>query len=192
MSEEAEISRKVGRAFQMLVLQKHRYPGVKGWELKKTLGKDYPKYIEILNEEISKLGLSVKTVFEDAGEGKLESEQERMERARYFVVFGTSSISGSDAGTLGLRIDDIAVLAASLAYMIPRQGKARRREVEQVLREKFPKWKVQLNLDRFIRRGYLLETDDDDHVDMLQIGWRTKAEIDQKTLLNLILAEGAQ
>lgn len=185
MSEEAEVSRKVGRAFQMLVLQKHRYPGVKGWELKKVLGKEYGKYVEILNAEISKLGLAVKTVSEDASEGvKPESESERMDRARYFVVF-RDSLSRSDAGTLGLRIDDIAVLAASVAYMIPRRGRARRRELEQILREKFPKWKVQLNLDRFIRKGYLLERDDD----MLEIGWRTKAEIDHKTLLSLILSE---
>lgn len=182
MSEEAEVSRKVGRAFQMLVLQKHRYPGVKGWELRKVLGRDYMKYIEILNTEIARLGLAVKTVFEEVEERQPESE--RLDTARFFVVF-KDSLSGSEVGTLGLRIDDIAVLAASIAYMSPRQGKVKRRDLEEILREKFPKWKVQLNLDRFIRRGYLLEKDD-----MLLIGWRTRAEIDQKTLLSLILSEG--
>lgn len=203
MSDEAEVSRKVGRALQMLMLQKHRYPGVKGWELRKALGRDYQKYIEILNAEIFKLGLAVKTVEEDAEATK--SEQERMDGARYFVIF-KESLSGSDLGTLGMRIDDLAILAASIAYMIPRQGKVRRRELEQVLREKFPKWKVQLNLDRFVGKGYLMEGHDEGGggassrgsrgggagggSDKLHIGWRTKAEIDQKTLLSLILAEG--
>ncbi len=186
MSEEAEVSRKVGRAFQMLVLQKHRYPGVKGWELKKVLGSDYNRYLEILDAEISRLGLAVKTVFDDAEEGKPETESEKMDRARYFVVFRDSATAG-DAGTLGLRIDELAVLAASIAYITPRQGGVRRRELEQMLREKFPKWKVQLNLDRFVRKGYLMENDD-----MLQVGWRTRAEIDRQTLLSLILAEGSQ
>lgn len=180
MSEEAEVSRKIGKAFQMLVLQKHRYPGVKGWELRKVLGKDYTKYISILNIEIEKLGLTIKSVFEE----EERSEIEELDSARFFVVF-TDSLLGSEAGTLGLRIDDIAVLSTSIAYMVPRQSKVRRKDLEQMLREKFPKWKVQLNLDRFIRRGYLLEKDD-----MLYIGWRTKAEVDQKTLLNLILSEG--
>jgi len=182
MSEEAEVSRKIGKAFQMLVLQKHRYPGVKGWELRKVLGKDYTKYIDVLNIEIEKLGLTIKSVFEEEEEQR--SEIEKLDSARFFVVF-KDSLLGSEAGTLGLRIDDIAVLATSIAYMVPRQGKVRRKDLEQMLREKFPKWKVQLNLDRFIRRGYLLEKDD-----MLYIGWRTKAEVDQKTLLNLILSEG--
>ena len=183
MSEEAEVSRKIGRAFQMLALQKHRYPGVKGWELRKVLGKDYNKYIEILNTEIARLGLVVKTVFADVKANEEESKD--LDAARFFIIF-KDPLSGSETGTLGLKIDDIAILAVSIAYLTPRQGKVRRKDLEQILREKFPKWKVQLNLDRFISRGYLVEEEGD----LLLIGWRAKAEIDQKTLLSLILSEG--
>ena len=181
MSEEAQVSGKVGRAFQMLVLQKHRYPGVKGWELRKVLGKDYQKYIDILNTQIATLGLSVKTVSVEEKEN--QSESEVLDSARFFIVI-KEPLSRIETGTLGLRIDDIAVLAVGIAYLIPRQGKVRRKDLEQVLREKFPKWKVQLNLDRFIRRGYFVE-----EKDIIIIGWRAKAEIDQKTLLSLILSE---
>jgi hypothetical protein len=85
----------------------------------------------------------------------------------------------------GWRIDDLAVLAASIALITSRQGRAPRSDIEQILREKFPKWRVDINLDRFIRIGYLSK---DEH-DMLYIGWRSRAEIDQKTLMELLLAK---
>lgn len=183
MSEDiAEVSRKVRRASQLLLIQRHRTPGVKGWELRKILGKNYGKIIELLNDELNPLGLKVKTVLE---EGDLDSKPtpEELERARYFIVFKDPP-TPSDVATGGWRIDDLSVLAASLAYIISRRGKAPRKEVEKLLREKFPKWKVVFNLDRYVRRGYLLE----DKEALLYIGWRTRAEIDSKTLLNLILS----
>ena len=39
------------------------------------------------------------------------------------------------------------------------------------------------DIDRFIRRGYLEEDDEG----MLYVGWRTRAEVDQKALLGLLL-----
>lgn len=178
MSEE-EIGRKVGRAFQMIVLQKHRYPGVKGWELRRALGRDYMKYVEILSAEVSKLGLAIRNVTE---EDDAQESEDKFDSARFFVVL-RDQLPESQTGTLGMRIDDMAILAASVAYMIPRQGKVNRKHLEEMLREKFPRWKVQLNIDRFVRKGYLMEKDE-----VLSIGWRTKAEIDEKTLLNLVLS----
>jgi hypothetical protein len=41
-------------------------------------------------------------------------------------------------------------------------------------------------LDRFIKRGYL----DQDDKGLMRIGWRTRAEVDEKSLMTLILARG--
>ena len=39
-AERALLERKVRKAFQTLLLQRGRNPGVKGWELKRHLGRD--------------------------------------------------------------------------------------------------------------------------------------------------------
>lgn len=183
LSDEAEVQRKLKKASQLLLLQRHRSPGVKGWELKRALGKEYLKIIDVLRTELDRLGLEVKIVYDGSGKKAQEASSEDTDRARFFVVM-KGPLSQSEMVSSGWRIDDVAVLAATIAYINSRQGKAPRKQVEEILREKFPRWKVDMNLDRFVRRGYLLEGEDD----MLYIGWRTRAEIDQKTLTNLILA----
>ncbi len=183
LSDEAEVQRKLKKASQLLLLQRHRSPGVKGWELKRALGKEYLKIIDVLRTELDRLGLEVKIVYDGSGKKAQEASSEDTDRARFFVVM-KGPLSQSEMVSSGWRIDDVAVLAATIAYINSRQGKAPRKRVEDLLREKFPRWKVDMNLDRFVRRGYLLEGEDD----MLYIGWRTRAEIDQKTLTNLILA----
>ena len=65
-------------------------------------------------------------------------------------------------------------------------GRSGRKELERLLREKFPRWRVEYSLDRFIQRGYL----DQDEKGLLRIGWRTRAEIDEKSLMTLVLARG--
>lgn len=182
LSDEAEVQRKVRKASQLLLLQRHRSPGVKGWELKRALGREYVKIVGVLRSELDRLGLDLKVVHEGSVKKIEELSGEDPDRARFFVVM-KGPLSQSDMVSSGWRIDDVAVLAATVAYINSKQGKAPRRQVEELLREKFPRWKVDMNLDRFIRRGYLLESDD-----VLYIGWRTRAEIDQKTLTNLLLA----
>jgi len=180
---EAEISRKLKRASQLLFFQRHRKPGLRGWELKKALGKDFMSIIDVLNSELDKLNLQVKAVFEDVEVTDKPSE-EQLDRARFFITI-KNPLTVSDIIASGLRIDDIAALASTIALIISRQGKAPRSDVEQILREKFPKWRVDMNLDRFIRNGYLLE----DENNVLYIGWRARAEIDQKVLIELLLAK---
>jgi hypothetical protein len=178
--EEAEVARKVKRAAQLLLLQRHRAPGVKGWELKRALGRDYPKILEVLREELARLDLELKVIYEEEPQG--EPTPRQLDTARFFVVLKKPpTLSDLVAG--GWRIDDLSILAATLAYLISRQGKAPRKEVERLLREKFPRWRVEVNLDRFTRRGYLTEVEG-----VLAIGWRARAEFDQKTLLSLVLA----
>ncbi len=176
---EAEARRKVRRAAQMLLYQRHRLPGVRGWELRKALGKKYMEVVDILNRELDPLGMEVKVVYEQ-GQPPKEPKEEELASARFFAVLKAPEVEA----TSGLRVDDVAALAAALAYIVSRQGKAPRREVEELLREKFPKWKVELNVERFVKRGYLAQDEE-----MLYVGWRTRAEVDPKALLNLLLGE---
>jgi hypothetical protein len=176
MAEEkdvAELREKVARAAQLLLFRRHMQPGVKAWELKRDLGRNYLEVIKLLEDELGKLGLTVK---------KVEGGEEGSDSDRYFVTMrGHPAVS--EARTFGWRIDDMAILSVVLSYILSKQGKAPLKEVERVLEEKFPRWKVEQDVDRFIRRGYLEEDDEG----VLYIGWRTRAEVDQKALLGLLL-----
>lgn len=167
--KDDRISAKLKKASQLLFFRRHNIPGMKGWELKKKLGKDYLEIIKILNDELDKIGMEVKIV----GQGK-------MEESRFFVTMKDSAIEKAS----GWRVDDVAMLAATIAYIISKEGKAPRKDIEAILKEKFLAWKVNSGLDRFIRLGYLGEDGD-----LIYMGWRTRAEIDQKALLDLILSE---
>ncbi len=169
------MTRKLMIAAAMLLFASHRRPGVRGWELKHRLGKNYMKVIDILNSRLSQLGLRIKTVFEEEGE-------ENLDRARFYVTLA-HPLTMSDLVTAGWRIDEVAALAAALSVISSRGGKAPLRDVLEVLETKFPKWKAEAYLERAVRRGYINKTDDD----ILTIGWRTRVELDQKTLLKAVL-----
>ncbi len=169
--EAARAERKVKKAAQLLLFRRHNLPGVKGWELKKALGEDYLEIIELLNSFINKLGLEVRRLSADEA-GKSENDR--------FVVVLKEQMTDKASG---LRIDDVAMLSAALAYIISRQGRAPRKSVEDLLADKFPRRRVSSALDRYIRQGYLKEDEES-----LLIGWRTHVEVDSKTLMDLILA----
>jgi hypothetical protein len=175
-TDRALLDRKVRKAFQTLILQRGRNPGVKGWEMKRHLGRDYRKIIEVLSEELSLLGLEVYEVKGPEGTD---------DTSRFLLRFRDPPTI-SEAETSGIRIDDLAVLAASIAFINAKQGRVGRRELEQFLREKFPKWRVEYSLDRYVKRGYL----EQDDKSLLHIGWRTRAEVDEKTLMTMILSRG--
>jgi hypothetical protein len=184
LSEEettALYARKMKKAAQILFFQRHRRPGVKGWELRKILGKDFFKILDLLDVELEKLGLKVKIVYEEEEPPKSPSI-EQLERARFYITLD-NPLTVTDTTMSGWRIDDVAALAVTVAHIVSKQGKAPRKEVEQLLKQKFPKWRVDLNLDRYIRWGYINQ----DEKDILYLDWRSKAEIDLKTLVNLIL-----
>ncbi|MEM0329456.1 MAG: hypothetical protein QXW02_03640 [Nitrososphaerota archaeon] len=50
MSSDEAFSRKLAVAAAMLLFRSHRRPGVKGWELKQKLGKNYMKVIDASRE----------------------------------------------------------------------------------------------------------------------------------------------
>jgi len=171
---EAELREKLARAAQLLFFKHHAQPGARGWELKRALGREYEQVLKVLEEEVGKLGLTIKRVSEG---GEPESD-------RYFLTLkGHPTLT--EARTFGWRIDDMAMLTVTLAHLLAKGGKAPFREVESILEEKFPKFRVEPTLEKFIRMGYLSE----DEQGTLYVGWRTRAEIDQQTLLTLLLGK---
>ncbi|MEM2118160.1 MAG: hypothetical protein QW386_03975 [Candidatus Bathyarchaeia archaeon] len=172
---------KLKRATHMLFYRRHAKPGVKGWELRKALGADYPKVLNILDNYLKALDLQVKTVFEE--EKNVEKPTlEHLDKARFYITL-RGELTPKEAKMIGWRIDDLAGLAIAIAYIISKKGKAPRKEVEELLRDKLPGWKVDINIDRYIRYGYLTQ----DENEQLYLDWRTRAEIDQKALIDLLL-----
>ena len=183
MSRKASYSNKLKMAARMLFFKRHRQPGVKGWELKKELGNNFIDLIRVLNSQLEKLDLQVKTIFEETELPKKPSEQQ-FDKAR-FIITAKSPSSIAETKTSGWRIDDVAALTVTVACIISRQGKMPRREIEKILKDKFPEWKVKSNLDKFIKIGYLRQ----DENNLLYLDWRSHIEIDREKLLKLILSE---
>ena len=172
---------KMKRAVHILFYKRHAKPGVKGWELRKALGADYPKVLKVLDNHLKTLDLQVKTVFE--GEKSVEKPTlEQLDKARFFITL-RGELTPKEAKMIGWRIDDLAGLAITIAYITSKKGKAPREEVEKLLRDKLPGWKVSLNIDRYIRYGYLTQ----DENGQLYLDWRTRAELDQKAFIDMLL-----
>jgi len=173
---------KMKKAVHLLFYRKHRKPGVKGWELRKALGSDYPKVLKILNKHLKILDLQIKTVLEgNKPTGKPTPDQ--LNKARFYITL-RGELTPKEAKMIGWRIDDLAGLAIAIAYITSKKGKAPRKEVEEILRDKLPRWKVRINVDQYIRYGYLVE----DENEQLYLDWRTNTEVDQKALINLVLS----
>jgi len=172
---------KVKRAVHMLFFRRHKNPGVKGWELRRSLGSDYPKVLSILDEHLKALDLQVKTVFEDEKTPE-NPTLEQLDRAKFYVTL-RGELTPKEAKMVGWRIDDLAGLAITISYILSKGGKAPRKEVEELLNEKLPGWRVGLNIDRYIRYGYLAQ----DENEQLYLDWRTRAEVDLKALMALLL-----
>ncbi len=185
MKRKSYYARKIKRAAHLLFYRRHKKPGVKGWELKKKLGSDYPKVLNILDNYLEKLDLKIKTVFE--GEKPAEKPTlEELSKARFYITL-RGGLKPKETKLCGWRIDDIAGLAMSISYIISKKGKAPREEVEDLLRNKLPGWRVDINMNRYIRSAYLAE----DENKQLYLDWRTRAEVDQNVLVDLLLgAEG--
>ena len=182
LKRKALYLRKLKRATHLLFYRRHRKPGVKGWELRKRLGSDYPKVLGLLDSYLENLDLQVKTVFE-AETPTEKPTMEQLDRARFFITL-RGGLTPKETKMSGWRIDDIAGLAITISYIISKKGKAPRDEVQKLLRDKLPGWRVDLNIDRYIRAGYLAQ----DENRQLYIDWRTRAEVDEKALVNLLLA----
>jgi len=181
LKRKSYYARKIKRAVHLLFYKHHRKPGVKGWELKKRLGADYPKVLNILDNFLEKLDLQIKTVFEEEKPNEKPTLEE-LNKARFYVTL-KGELTPKETKLCGWRIDDIAGLAMAISYIISKKGRAPREEVEKLLRDKLPGWRVDINLNRYIRSGYLAE----DENKQLYLDWRTRAEVDQNVLVDLLL-----
>jgi hypothetical protein len=175
------------RATHMLFYRRHQKPGVKGWELHKALGVDYPKVLGILDDYLKALDLQVKTVFEEEKTPTKKPSIDELDKARFYITL-RGDLTPKETKMIGWRIDDLAGLAVTIAHIISKKGQAPRKDAEKLLGEKLPGWKVGLNLDRYIRYGYLQQDDND----QLYLDWRTRAEVDEKALINLLLRSETQ
>jgi len=171
---------KVKKATQMLFYKRHQKPGVKGWELHKAIGSDYPKVLNLLEDYLKPLDLQLKTVFEEEKTPEKPTIEE-LDKARFFIGLSNGSVTKDKL--MGWRIDDLAGLAITISFIISKKGQTARKDVEKLLGEKMPNWKIGLNLDRYIRYGYLMQ----DEKGQLFLDWRTRAEVDQKALINMLL-----
>jgi hypothetical protein len=173
---------KVKRATHMLFFRRHMKPGVKGWELQKTLGSDYPKVLDVLDDYLKNLDLQVKTVFEEEKTPAGNPTLEEYNKARFYVTL-RGDLTPKEAKMIGWRIDDLAGLAVAISYIVSKKGQASRKDVEDMLGEKLPGWKVGINIERYIRYGYLTQDDNA----QLYLDWRTRAEVDEKKLIDMLL-----
>ncbi|MEM4733368.1 MAG: hypothetical protein QXD70_02440 [Candidatus Bathyarchaeia archaeon] len=178
---------KMKRATHMLFYRRHQKPGVKGWELRRVLGSDYPKVLEILDDYLKRLDLQVKTVFEEGKAPSGKPSLEELDKARFYITL-RGELTPKETKMIGWRIDDLAGLAFAIAYIVSKKGQAPRKDMEAVLSEKLPGWKVGLNVDRYIRYGYLQQDDKE----QLYLDWRTRAEVDEKALIDFLLKSEVQ
>ena len=169
-------SELIKRAARLLLFRSGMKPGIKGWELARSLGKDYLQVIRALDERLAELGLKVVAISQDGKKISL-SEGKDLKKATFLVVL-RGPVSVQEARTSGWRIDDLAMLSVSLLYLLAKNGSASYREILDVLRSKFKGPRVEYVLDRMIRMGYLEQEDD-----RLKIGWRSKVEIDLNKLM---------
>jgi len=180
---ERAYSRKVKDAVHLLFFTHHRLPGVRGWELRQELGTEWLQIIDVLDEQLKPLDLKVTRALEDPD--IVEPTSAQLTDARFYITM-RGSVDQKMSKSIGWRIDDIAGLAVAIAYLISKQGKSPRTEVEKILSEKLPGWRTKMNIDRYIRQGYLGEDDRG----TLFIGWRSRAEVDQKQLVDLVVGFG--
>jgi hypothetical protein len=178
---------KVKRATHMLFYKRHQKPGVKGWELHRALGVDYPKVLGILDDYLKSLDLQIKTVFEKEKKPAEKPSVEELDKARFYIAL-RGQLTPKETKMIGWRIDDLAGLAVTISAIISKKGQAPRKYVEEMLGEKLPGWKVGFNIDRYIRYGYLQQDDNK----QLYLDWRTRAEVDEKALIDLLLRSEAQ
>lgn len=181
---ERAYSRKVKEAVQLLFFKHHRLPGVKGWELRQELGPDWLEVVEVLDDQLKNLDLQVTRVLDDP-DAAAQPTRSQLADARFYITM-RGTIDQKMAKTIGWRIDDIAGLAVTIAFLIAKQGKAPRVDVERILAEKLPGWRAKTNLERYTDEGYLGQDDRG----TLFMNWRSRAEIDQKQLVDLVLGFG--
>ena len=170
-------SDKLKRAMHLLLFRRGKMPGAKEWELKEKVGKNFEQVLEQLNQLLSELDLEIRKVKERTPAYATQDGIPGDERRYYITLKGTLGLK--EAKMIGWRIDNLAALAATVALLMSKQGKAPREDLEKLLANKFGRWKSVTLVDIFLRTGYLEEDD----AGVISLGWRTQSEIDLKALM---------
>lgn len=165
---------KVKRALQLIMFRRGRRPGARDWELRNRLGRDMDGVLRRVDEMLGDLDLKLKAVTEP---GLAE------EGVRYLAVL-KGTMAPAEARLTGWRIDSLAALAASISFVLAKQGRVPREDLEDMVGEKLGRWRSETLVDAFVRNGYLFE----DESGLLSLGWRTHAEVDVKDLIAKLLA----
>jgi len=172
-------SDKLKRAVHLLLFRRGKMPGAKEWELKEKVGKNYAQVLEQLNTLLAELDLEIKKVTEQPSTQMQEGEDAlHVDEARYYVTL-KGSLGLKEAKMIGWRIDNLAALSGAIAYLVSKQGKAPREDVEKVIAQKYGRWKATTLVDIFLRAGYLEEDD----AGVTSLGWRTKSEVNLPALM---------
>ena len=179
MPKRKRIEEKVKRLIAVLFLRSRGRPGVRGYELRKLLGEEYLEVVKAAQKKLEALGLEVRAVTDEGKLLDLENPGSEISEAR-FVIVVKENLKPEELKSCGWRIDEIAVLATAIVYILSLRGKAPRESIVQLLRDKVPEWRINMALDRFIKIGYLEEEDD-----LLKLGWRTYAEVDLEKLMTI-------
>ncbi len=180
MSRETNYPDKLKRAVHLLFFKRGRKPGAREWELKTIVGKRHHEVLKNLNEILDEMDLEIHE-FEEGAESKIEKSERE---SRRYLIRLKGTLQPKEAKLIGWRIDNLAALAIALSLVISKQGKAERDEIEHIVGEKLGKWRSMTLVDSMIRNGYLTE----DKEGMILLGWRTKAEVDLKSLMTLLIS----
>ena len=170
---------KLKRATHLLLFRRGKMPGAKEWELKEKVGKNYKQVLDQLNQMLAELDLEIKKGTDAPTDDMVEEGRAREEEETRYYVTLKGTLGLKEAKMIGWRIDNLAALGGAVAYLVSKQGKAPREDVEKVLAHKFGRWKAQTLVDIFMRTGYLEEDD----AGVMSIGWRTNSEVDLRALM---------
>ena len=187
--EKRFYSEKLKHAIHLLLFKRGKMPGAKEWELKSSIGKNYKEVLKQVDALLSELDLEVKRVEPDQSQAKQIGESslgENTEDARYLVAL-RGTLTPKEARLSGWRIDNLAALTVAIAYIVTKQGKAPREEVEKLIADKLGRWKTLTLMDAFVRNGYLKE----DETGSLSLGWRTTSEVHLRDLMTLLAETGS-
>jgi hypothetical protein len=171
----AEIREKALKGLTTLLYQRHFQPGLKGWELKRLLGRGYLDVLKLTESLASEFGLKLVAVPD-------EEDEKDPDKARYVLVT-KAPLKDRELGGW-LRLEEAASLAILLSQLFVRAGSAPKRLLEDTIKEKLPAWRVQQIMNKLVRLGYLEEDGD-----FVRVGWRSRVEIDRDELLTSILSK---
>jgi len=172
-------SAKIRKAARILLYRSRGKPGVKGWELRKFLGENFVEVVKALNDSLENFGITIKIVDENGKFLSFDEDKTALRKALFVPVLKEAPTL-QELKTSGWRIDDIAILAVSLLYLLSRNSRAPRKQLLEILHSKFGKWRVGYVVEKLIKLGYLEEDNDD-----IVVGWRSRIEIDFKKLLGI-------